>query len=125
VLEWLTTISLAIAACRMAATAAGIDARLLDAAQALLLAGRGSTSGQPMSLPTFLRLRCQELLASCPTSLQEDQVLLQQLEQQAAAGDGLAALPSGTVRLPQLMAAVRYRLGKKQVLHATLANLPS
>ncbi|KAL4856151.1 Glutamate decarboxylase 1 [Chlorella vulgaris] len=110
---------------RMAATAAGIDARLLDAAQALLLAGRGSTSGQPMSLPAFLRLRCQELLDSYPTSLQEDQVLLQQLEQQAAAGDGSAALPSGTVRLPQLTAAVRYRLGKKQNLSVVAGMRPA
>lgn len=104
-------------ACRMVATAAGIDSRLLQAAEALLLAGRGSSSGQPMSLPAFLRLRCQQLLASYPTSLEEDERVLSELR------GGAARLPPH-VRLPQFAAAVRYRQGKKRVLHATLEGLP-
>lgn len=102
----------------MVATAAGIDSRLLEAAQALLMAGRGSPTKQPLSLPDFLQMRCEQLLAEFPTSLEEDAHLLSDLR---AAAPSLQ-LPEG-VRLQQLATAVEYRLGKKRVLRATLDSL--
>lgn len=135
----------------MVATAQGLDARLMQAAQALLAAGRGSPDGRPMSLADFLQRRCEQLLAGFPTTLEEDEALLarlqgqlaeQQQEQQQAAAAGQPAqrgeagqqqgpacagaqpLAVGTdkaPRLPQLVTAVTYRAGKKRVLHSTLA----
>jgi hypothetical protein len=101
----------------MVATAGGLDSRLLDAAQALLMAGRGSPSGQPMSLPDFLRQRCQQLLAGYATTAQEDERLLEAIQSGTDIG-----LPRG-VRREQLLTAAVYRLGKKRVLHTTLAGL--
>jgi len=130
----------------MVATANGLDVRLMDAAQALLAVGRGSPTGQPMSLPEFLRLRCQQLLAAYPTTLEEDEALLERLrgEEEAAAAAGSSSSSDAAAasqvaaaardaqdggmssqgrqpRLAQLATAVRYRAGKKRVLHATLA----
>jgi hypothetical protein len=104
----------------MVATAAGIDSRLLEAAQALLMAGRGSPTGQPMSLPDFLRRRCEQLLAGFPTSLEEDEQVLRELQNSRAAPSAL--LPEGG-RHQQLATAVAYRLGKKRVLESTLKGL--
>lgn len=134
----------------MVATANGLDARLMQAAQALLAAGRGSPDGQPMSLAQFLRLRCEQLLAAYPTTLEDDAALLARLEaqlaeqqraaltgqrgpqqaQQGAAEQRRAFTPAAaravpaeaeeSPRLQQLATAVRYRLGKKRVLRLTL-----
>ena len=130
---------------RMVATANGLDSRLIQAAQALLAAGRGSPDGRSaMSLPDFVAARCKQLLAGYPTTLEEDEALLQQLEQQQrqrqqqqqqhggagrteaalaapAAAEAAAAAAAAGVRPGQLATAVRYRAGKKRVLHATLA----
>ena len=105
----------------MVATANGLDSRLIEAAQALLAAGRGSPTGQPMSLPAFLTARCRQLLEAFPTSVEEDAALLQRLQaggEQAAAAAATAA--GDGVRPQQLEVAVQYRLGKKRVLQATL-----
>jgi hypothetical protein len=104
----------------MVATSNGIDQQLLHAAQALLAAGRGSPTGQAMSLADFLRQRCQQLLAAYPTSLQEDERLLRQLQGSAAAAEEAAG---DAPRREQLETALRYRMGKKRVLHSTLAGL--
>lgn len=111
----------AICVCRMVATANGIDARLLQAAQALLQAGRGSPSGrEPMTLPAFLTARCRQLLAAFVTSIEEDDALLQRLEAGGDQAAAAAAAVGGGCRVHQLATAVRYRLGKKRVLQATL-----
>ena len=113
---------------RMVATANGLDSRLLQAAQALLAAGRGSPDGRtPLSLPQFLAQRCRLLLSAYPTSIAEDEALLRQLESggSAAAAAAAAAAAEGgeKLRVEQLQTAVRYRLGKKRVLQATLAAM--
>ena len=114
----------------MVATSNGIDQQLLHAAQALLAAGRGSPTGQAMSLADFLRQRCQQLLGGYPTSLQEDEQLLRQLQGGAAAAVGAAAgaaegagAAGDALRREQLETAIRYRMSKKRVLHSTLAGL--
>ena len=115
--------------CRMVATASGIDARLMQAAQALLAVGRGTADGQPISLRDFLRHRCQQLLAGYPTSVEEDEELLQRLESSreessaASSGNGDTAAARQQLRPQQWATAVRYRLGKKRVLLATVAGL--
>ncbi|KAL4421162.1 hypothetical protein ABPG77_000797 [Micractinium sp. CCAP 211/92] len=132
---------------RMVATANGLDARLMHAAQALLAAGRGSPDGRPMSLGEFLQRRCEQLLDAYPTTLEEDEALLARLEaklaqQRQAAAEGQQArqdtprqqqvptpgeaadVPGGQgvpPRLEQLAMAVTYRAGKKRVLRSTLA----
>lgn len=122
----------------MVATANGLDSRLLQAAQALLAVGRGSPDGRtPLSLPQFVAQRCRQLLDAYPTSVAEDEALLRQLESggsaaaaaveaaaaAAATARGRAAAGGGEVRAEQLQTAVRYRLGKKRVLQATLAAM--
>lgn len=109
---------------RMVATANGIDSRLLQAAEALLAAGRGSKSGREyMTLPAFLEARCHQLLEAYPTSIAEDKALLQQLEE-GQLGEGTSRDGGGSACRPeQLQAAVRYRLGKKRVLQATLESV--
>lgn len=111
----------------MVATANGLDSRLLEAAQALLAVGRGSPDGRtPLSLPQFVARRCCQLLAAFPTSMEEDEALLRQLESSggsAAAATGQAATDGELLPPEQLRTAVRYRLGKKRVLWTTLAAM--
>jgi hypothetical protein len=116
----------------MVATANGLDSRLLQAAQALLAVGRGSPDGRtPLSLPQFVAQRCRQLLAAYPSSIAEDEALLQQLDSgssAAAAAAAAVAAPAGAtggeqLRTEQLQTAVRYRLGKKRVLQATLVAI--
>ena len=111
--------------CRMVATAQGIDERLLQAAQALLAAGRGSPDGRPMSVADFLGQRCRQLLDALPTSASEDMALLREAGAVAEAVAGAAEAEGGERELAQqrLITALRYRLGKKLVLQATLDAL--
>lgn len=110
----------------MVATAGGLDERLLRACSAFLAVGRGSPNGRdPMTLPDFLAARCRQLLGCYPTSAAEDEALLRRLQEEGSSGIGggaeQAAAAQAGVRRQQLQTAVRYRLGKKRVLQATLA----
>jgi hypothetical protein len=92
----------------MLVTASGIDSRLLQAAEAAL---RGRGGG--LTVPQFLRRRCEALLAEAPTSLEEDEALLLLLP----GGGG----PPGLT--PYMRMAVKYRAGKKRVLRSVLGQL--
>lgn len=84
-------------------TANGLDERLVQAAEAILRAkGGGLTPSQ------FLRRRCQEVLASMPTSLEADVALV------ASEGAAMSA---------PLRMAVDYRISKKRILRQVLDQL--
>lgn len=107
----------------MVATAAGLDSRLLEAARALLLAGRGTPDGKGMTLPNFLAARCRQLLGGYPTSIAEDEALLRELQQEGAAAAAAAEGSGAELRRQRRRTALRYRLGKKRVLQATLESV--
>lgn len=90
-------------------TSAGIDGRLLAAADAILRARPPRDGLPPPSLPEYLSQHCHELLSSYPTSIAEDEALLR-----SAAG---TAEP--------LRTALRYRLAKKRTLDCVLKSLGS
>jgi hypothetical protein len=97
---------------RMVISEAGIDERLLHAAQALLAIrraeGRGP-DGRPLSVPEFLAARCHEVLARYPTSAEEDAAVLEGSE--------------GETLQSSARTAIAFRLGKKRVLRTVLAQL--
>ena len=88
----------------MVVTSSGMDGRLLAAAEALLRLRPPLAGALPPTLPEFLRHRCHELLSSYPTTLQEDEALLE---------SGIEG---------PLETAVRYRLAKKRVLTSVAAT---
>ena len=108
----------------MVVTTHGVDARLMEAAQAVLLARSARDGGgRPLTLPRFLRRRCVELLAACPTTLEEDEAALAAcLGGDGSGGSGGEGVGGASGDSPAAL-ALRFRAGKKRVLTATLAAL--